>query len=109
VDIGGNGAMNPDNDPIRLQFYGTGTARQSFTLSGSSDWATSLYAPNATIELKGGGSGSAFYGAIVGNDVTLNGNYRFHYDESLGARILHDSYRMKFWREIFATTERTQL
>lgn len=106
VDIGGHGAMNKSNDPARLQFYGTASGDQSFTLSGSSDWATTLYAPNASIELKGGGSGSSFYGAIVGKDVTLNGNYKFHFDESLGARVLHESYRLHLWKELFTTAAR---
>jgi hypothetical protein len=55
-------------------------ATQSVKLDGQrSSFRGVLYAPKSTIEIKRGD----FYGAFVGNKVTIDGNARVHYDSTL--------------------------
>jgi len=92
ISISGNGAANPTNSPPRMTFHGTRTAaqaatlgRQQFDLSGNADYSGLVYAPNADVSLRGGGSSGQFSGAIIAYSVTFNGNYDFHYDVQLAS------------------------
>lgn len=113
VLMGGSGFLSNGNvEPSTCMFYGTnGTAGgQDFLLRGNGHTAVCLYGPNANITMSGGGSGGDFYGAIVGNSVTMNGTTRFHYDEAL-ARLLFtgNPYGIEKWREHRTASERALL
>lgn len=97
VDIAGQGVLNGGDTadtmgkPIDFAVYGTAqgdgsitTNEQSISITGNGVFSGIIYAPNAQLQF--GGNGGAF-GAVVGNDVTINGNGAFHYDESLGKII----------------------
>lgn len=90
-DIAGKGAsfnaQNTVGDPANpsrflfvTAFSGTGTNEMS--LNGGAKFSAVVLAPNAGMKFNGG---SDFYGSFVGKDFSgaVNGNFSFHYDESL--------------------------
>jgi hypothetical protein len=83
VSFAGNGIVNQTGRALEFQYYGL-NSNTALTLTGNGDFRGTVYAPNAEVTLRGGGSGSEdFSGAIVGRTVTMDGQFRFHYDESL--------------------------
>ncbi len=53
------------------------------SISGNGAISALLNAPNATVNLGGGGSGGYFVGAIQANNVSVQGGYPVHYDVQL--------------------------
>lgn len=101
ITIGGDGAVNRTADPRNLSIFGTSSMNQAFKLHGGSDWIASIYAPNADIELKGGGSTGTFFGAMVGDSLLVDGNYDLHYDESLAEITApFSTFRPSRWKEL---------
>jgi hypothetical protein len=78
LDLSGGSMSNVSGMPSNLQFY-YGGSRSTKLSGGAGDFAV-VYAPNSPITLSGG---SHFYGAIVGNTITLSGGTAVHYDRSL--------------------------
>ncbi|WP_309399670.1 DUF7305 domain-containing protein [Cerasicoccus maritimus] len=109
ADIGGNGVLNINGVPEDLQIYGTATNEQEIYLHGNGALSGIIYAPNAELALKGGGSSGVFYGAAVADTIELKGNYEFHYDESLKDFSPDETYQMLEWRELTAATDRYPL
>lgn len=110
VSMSGTGFLSNGNaEPSTCMFYGTNTTAggQTFVLKGNGHTSVCLYAPEANISMSGGGTGGDFYGAIVGRNVEMNGNTRFHYDEAL-ARLVHtgNPYGIEKWRELQTSDER---
>ncbi len=81
IEISGAGLFN-QIAPHQLQIWGTSTNRQEIRFQGSGKMSGVIYAPNADIFLPGG---TDFYGAVVANNITMEGSGSFHYDESLKA------------------------
>lgn len=90
-DIGGKGAsFNAQNtvgdpsDPSRFLFVTafSGTGSNEMSLNGGANFSGVVLAPNAGIKFNGG---SNFFGSFVAKDFSgaVNGNFSFHYDESL--------------------------
>lgn len=103
--IGGNGIVNQTNVPKNVLLYGTNTntltgSRQQIKLHGNGVLHAAVYAPNADIDLKGGGSSGEASGSIIGYKITMNGNYKFHYDEALAALSGGNPWAVGLWREI---------
>lgn len=107
VSIGGtgttgeNGIVNKSETPANLQLYGTNLESQSFSLSGNAAWYGTVYAPNGSVILNGGGNAGKFYGAVVAGHVTMNGNTTFYYDVELADLVDGSSFAMGNWRERF--------
>ncbi|MCF7669622.1 MAG: hypothetical protein K9N48_07595 [Verrucomicrobia bacterium] len=102
--ISGQGIMN-SGSPEYLQVYGL-SGCNNLEFSGNASFSGVVYAPNAQLSLKGGGSDVAdFQGAAIANNISLFGNYNFHYDESLKDRIIGPikEYVVTSWSEL--TTE----
>jgi hypothetical protein len=78
LDTSGGVVSNPSLDPTKLQFIYGGT--KNIKVSGGTDTAALVYAPNASGQLVGG---STFYGAIVTNTVTSTGGFNLYYDRRL--------------------------
>jgi hypothetical protein len=78
LDTSGGVVSNPSMDPTKLQFIYGGT--KNIKVSGGTDTAALVYAPNASGQLTGG---SDFYGAIVTNTVTSTGGFNLYYDRRL--------------------------
>ena len=85
IDMGGQSNMNynpatpgvPSPDYLRMNVMGTGTA---VSLSGQAQLSAMISAPNGDADLAGSGSGGAFFGSILANNITDHGNYPVHYD-----------------------------
>jgi hypothetical protein len=111
--IGGNGFAN-GGAPRNLLMYGTGQ-NQDWKLHGNGFLSAAVYAPEAAVSLRGGGTSGEMYGAIVGDTVTFSGNnYDFHYDESLAYHVPLDddedgqdfTPRITNWAELTAKDDR---
>jgi Tfp pilus assembly protein PilX len=78
VDLSGgtefNNSFNPEN--FQILYGGTG----GVTVTGNSDAALMVYAPNAAVKLTGG---SAIYGSVLGATITDTGGTGVHYDRHL--------------------------
>ncbi|MBI5382382.1 MAG: hypothetical protein HZA31_10825 [Opitutae bacterium] len=98
MQIGGNGFTN--NMPSQLIIYGTGTTAQTITFSGNGDFTGIIYAPNATVQMHGGGNNGNVYGSITANTIDMNGHYAFHYDEAVSKINAGNPYGLAKWREL---------
>jgi Tfp pilus assembly protein PilX len=80
ISIGGGSIANASLNPALLQIQYAGTG--SIKVHGGSTAAACLYAPNAPVELDG--ANSSWYGALITNTLTLNGNgASIHWDRRL--------------------------
>jgi hypothetical protein len=111
ADISGKGIMNPPNSPqhtpLQFQLYGCDRPANSegvvsygsIKISGNAAFSGSIYAPNYNLEMKGGGSQGAFFGAVTAHTVKLTGVTNLHYDEALGDGGLVYDYKIVSWFE----------
>jgi hypothetical protein len=99
VNIAGQGVINLTGDPANNQFYGLPTST-SWSISGNGVWLGTVYAPEADVQLSGGGSSGDMSGAIVANTITLSGGTKFHYDEDLANLIGFSGYTVASWQEL---------
>lgn len=109
IDIGGKGILNTSN-PDDLKIIGTNETEgeQSIKVAGNGYLSASVYAPNATVELKGGGTAGRVFGAVVGYDAKLTGNSWFSFDQSLSELNLGGSgYEVVAWTEMTNVTVET--
>jgi hypothetical protein len=90
-----SGAIN--NRPENFIYMGL-TNLTSIKWNGSSTFVGVIYAPEASISLKGGGSANNIIGAIVGKTIDVNGHYDIHYDESL-AKLFSLGFAAYSWEE----------
>ena len=75
------------------------------SLNGNGQFTGILVAPNANLRLNGGGNAVEDYvGAIIANTITLNGHYKFHFDEALKNYKDKGRYIITQWNEIPVTT-----
>jgi choice-of-anchor A domain-containing protein len=96
-----NGAAVVDGgSAASLAYYGT-TNNTSVTLSGNAAFTGTIYAPEADIKLGGGGNNTYdMVGAIIGNTITMNGHFNFHFDENLITAGPSRGYVANSWREL---------
>ncbi len=109
VKIAGNGVANYTNQPKAFQLYGTkaaGGSLQDVDISGNGVLSAVVYAPNADIDLNGGGTNGQVAGSMVGTNITLVGNSNFHYDESLADLDTGNPFGIKLWSELSLAAER---
>jgi len=109
VSVGGNGILNSSN-PENLEVIGTNTneGEQTIKINGNGQLSATVYAPNANVELKGGGSSGRVYGAVVAYDASLVGNSHFSFDEALAdVNLGGTDYEVIQWLEMTNTTYET--
>jgi hypothetical protein len=85
LGLSGNSVINPTLDPrlFQVQYSGYG----NITVTGNSQSGGLVYAPNAAVTLSG--ANSAWYGALIGATVTMNGNgAAVHYDRRLATDLM---------------------
>lgn len=99
VSLAGNGIINNSAAPIKNQWYGLSSST-SWTVSGNGSWVGVIYAPEANVTMNGGGASGQMSGAVVANNITLNGQVRFHYDEALRASNTGAGYQVASWIEL---------
>ena len=63
--------------------------------------AASVYAPKADVTMNGGGSTGYFAGAVVANNITVNGNgYRVRFPEEMLNMGTAGSFKVAKWLEL---------
>ncbi len=97
--IAGNGVINNTGRATAFSYWGM-PSNKEVILQGNADFTGTVYAPQAQLELGGGGSGiDDFMGASVSNTVRVGGHFNFHYDESLGTYGPRRVYTVNTWSE----------
>lgn len=121
VTIAGQGATNTlttttgststttVNRPESLMIWGTNETSQTIKISGNGELSAVVYAPNATLEAKGGGNSGAIYGSYIANIIKMTGNDSFHYDESLANLDSGEPLGIDKWDEFVSSADRTSL
>jgi hypothetical protein len=85
LTITGNGISNGITSSIppecvQLNYAGTNAA----TINGNGAISAVINAPDATVNLGGGGSAGYMIGSIQAKDISVQGGYPVHYDIQLG-------------------------
>ena len=94
----GGGVVNATNLPENLQIFSTfSSSSQGISVSGGSQTAMAIYAPDCRVALAGG---SAYYGSIVGKSLDISGGTQFHYDKRLEDNVSGE-VGMVSWRQEF--------
>lgn len=109
MDVGGNGVVNPNVDPSTLMIYGMNPVDggQTFKISGNGTLTGVVDAPNANIEIKGGGSTNfGMRGSIVGYSIVVTGHQSFSWDENLKNLASGGGKEITFWRELRTQSEK---
>lgn len=106
VKLGGNGLLNPSDEPVSVQIWGTNTSPmgQDIQIAGNGALKAIVYAPNGSVKINGNGD---VMGAVVGREVDLTGNAAFHYDESLANWGVNTPYGVVKWRELATAADRS--
>jgi hypothetical protein len=100
ASIAGNGVINENGSALAFEYYGLPT-NTSLSMSGNGEFTGTIYAPSADFTLGGGGSSvQDFIGASVTKSVTMNGHFKFHYDEMLRTHGPSKGYIAVSWDEI---------
>ncbi len=83
-----------------LAYYGL-PSNTAINFSGNSAFTGTIYAPDATVTLTGGGSGDYdFVGSLIAKSIKLNGHFMFHFDEDLLTDGPSRGYTATHWTEI---------
>lgn len=84
--VGGNGILNQAGYAANFILECTDSVK-TFNFNGNGTFIGVLVAPEATMTLNGGGTAQTdpvdFVGCVLMNSITLNGHFKFHYDEAL--------------------------
>jgi hypothetical protein len=98
--INGNGVINQPGYAADFILYCAPTVT-SFSLGGNAGFNGVLVAPSVDLTLNGSGSTPIdFIGAAMVNSATLNGHFKFHYDECLSNYKNNPRYLITAWNEI---------
>lgn len=99
--LGGNGVQNPGTAE---HFYYFGTDKNtSLSYGGNAAFTAVFYAPNADMQLGGGGNSTIdFSGSAIAKTIKITGNFNFHYDENLKRVGLYSGYILTSWDEMLA-------
>jgi len=91
--------LNNAGNCSTFTYYGL-PGNTSISLSGNDSFLGSIYAPNATLTMSGGGNNTLdFQGACAVKSVGMNGHFNFHFDENLRRRGPIRGYQVTSWRE----------
>jgi hypothetical protein len=97
--IGGQGVMNANATAASFSYWGL-PSNTTISMGGNAAFTGTIYAPQATLTLGGGGSTEYdFVGATITGSVKLNGHFKFHYDEALKAFGPRRGYAVTSWEE----------
>lgn len=109
VAIGGGGMVNGStttNQPINFQLWGTSTdtvSDQNIAIAGNGVLSGIIYAPNGNVTINGNGD---VMGSVVAESITVVGNAKFHYDESLANFGSGNPFRVSRWNELTTAADR---
>lgn len=94
------GSVN-NTTPVSFTYIGLPN-NTTISFKGNAGFTGSIYAPQADLQLDGGGSPNntvQFSGACVTRSINMNGHLNFHYDEAL-AKLGPSIYKAISWREL---------
>jgi hypothetical protein len=97
----GNSVINETGQAVNFQYYGL-DSNTSVIFGGNGAVTGTIYAPNASLGMKGSGARGALYGAVVCKQAVMNGNFEFHYDEALAKVGPIKGYIVTRWDELTA-------
>ena len=81
--LSGGGIVNAGGYATNCSVIGLPSCT-SIQYGGSSSFIGTIYAPEASFQMAGGGSTSLnFVGAVTADSVSISGSYQFHYDQNL--------------------------
>jgi hypothetical protein len=96
----GGAAVVDGGAASNLAYYGT-TNNTQISMTGNASWTGTIYAPEADIKLGGGGNNTYdVVGSIIGNTITMNGHFNFHFDEALLTSGPSRGFVANSWREL---------
>jgi hypothetical protein len=73
----------------------------SVSFSGNGQFTGVFVAPNAYLNLSGGGSGNEdFCGCVMMRSIHMNGHFSFHWDEGLVRASINGRFLVKTWNEV---------
>lgn len=99
MTLSGNSVINQDGLAQNLIIYCAPTVT-TVSYSGTTSFEGVIVAPEATVTMNGGGNNVGFSGAIMANNVIMNGHYDFHYDVALSRVPSPGRYIANSWQEI---------
>jgi hypothetical protein len=100
MTVAGNGMVNNTGYPANLIVYAAPSVT-SVSFKGNGTFSGVLVAPNAAVQLSGGGSGPQdFSGCLMAGSVTFNGHFKFHYDQALSRLGGTGRFLITSWDEI---------
>jgi len=98
--IGGQGVVNDSGNAANFYYFGL-PSNTSIDFQGNASFTGAIYAPNAAFKLGGGGNDTYdFVGGSVTRSVTMNGHFKFHYDENLARVGGHRGFVPVGWKEL---------
>ena len=98
--VGGNGVLNQSGYAEDFILECTENVK-TFTFNGNGEFIGVLVAPEANMTMNGAGSGdNDFIGAVMADSITMNGHFKFHYDEALSALKNNPRLLITSWDEI---------
>jgi len=99
LSVKGTGLVN-SGTPKDLLIYGTKSGTK-FDLQGNGFLSAAIYAPYTDLNMRGGGNTGEFYGAAVGDRITISGNnYDIRYDEALADLDMDWAPQVTQWVEL---------
>lgn len=92
--------INNGGNANNFQYFGL-PSNTSITMGGNAQYIGTIYAPEASITLNGGGNNVLDYqGAMIVNSLTANGKFNLHYDENLAREPLNGTFIPTNWVEL---------
>lgn len=101
--LAGNAVINQPGTPQSLIILCEPSVT-SISLSGNAAITAVIVAPNANVQLQGGGNNNFdFQGSLMADNITLGGHWNFHYDVELSKVPISKRYILKSWQEFTPT------
>jgi hypothetical protein len=98
--VSGNGYVNPNGAATSFIVFCPPSVT-SFSFSGNGQFTGVFVAPNAYLNLSGGGSGNEdFCGCVMMSSIHMNGHFSFHWDEGLVRANINGRFLVKSWNEV---------
>lgn len=98
--LGGNKFINKTGKADNLWYFGL-PSNTSISINGNSGFVGVIYAPQAHLQLNGGGNETIdLIGACLAKSTKVNGHFNFHYDESLGKNGSSRGFLIDSWNEV---------
>ena len=96
----GQGVANESGYATNFYYFGL-PGNTNVSWGSNSNFIGAIYAPQAALSLGNGGGGAAdFIGASIAKSVTLNGQFKFHFDENLTRQGPVRGYLATSWKEL---------